>query len=163
MIKTCNHCGQTKDVSLFKEGGKKPTCKSCDAVRAKTYRQNNTEAVNQRSRSKYQGDSIARETRNARTRSWRERIGKEAVRAGDERSRYGTTRKELGSTCAICGTTKHLCVDHDHACCPGARSCGKCVRDVLCVSCNTFIGKIEATPGRLAVATGYLTLWKAQF
>jgi hypothetical protein len=162
-MKTCNQCGQTKDVSLFKEGGKKPTCKSCDAVRAKKYRETHNDVVNQRKRWKYQADPIAREKRNDKTRAWRERIGKEAVRDGGERSRYGVTRKELGSACAICGTTDHLCIDHDHACCPGARSCGKCVRDVLCVSCNTFVGKIEAIPGRLAIATGYLTLWKAKF
>lgn len=55
--------------------------------------------------------------------------------------------------CAICGqpeTAKRktegpvlLSVDHDHACCPGTKSCGVCVRQLLCHSCNHTIGRIE--------------------
>lgn len=36
-----------------------------------------------------------------------------------------------------------LYIDHDHACCPGERSCGKCVRGLLCNSCNIAIGRYE--------------------
>lgn len=28
-------------------------------------------------------------------------------------------------------------VDHDHKCCSGDKSCGKCVRGILCPGCNT--------------------------
>ncbi len=35
-------------------------------------------------------------------------------------------------------------VDHDHACCPDEKySCGKCVRGLLDLSCNTSLGHIE--------------------
>lgn len=31
---------------------------------------------------------------------------------------------------------QRLKVDHDHACCPSAKSCGKCIRGLLCDYCN---------------------------
>jgi hypothetical protein len=36
-----------------------------------------------------------------------------------------------------------MVVDHDHACCPGIKSCGKCVRGLLCVACNILVGHYE--------------------
>jgi hypothetical protein len=37
-----------------------------------------------------------------------------------------------------------ICVDHDHACCPDSmKSCGKCVRGLLCSGCNRALGIVE--------------------
>jgi hypothetical protein len=36
-----------------------------------------------------------------------------------------------------------LAVDHDHSCCPGARSCGSCIRALLCYNCNRFMGRVD--------------------
>lgn len=53
----------------------------------------------------------------------------------------------LNPSCASCGADiggryasgkVRAYVDHDHACCAGSRSCGKCVRGIVCVSCNTL-------------------------
>lgn len=68
--------------------------------------------------------------------------------------RYGITveqydellRKQEGR-CAICRELpgdRALHVDHDHSCCAGrARNCGKCVRGLLCYSCNTKLAWME--------------------
>jgi hypothetical protein len=61
--------------------------------------------------------------------------------------RYGITATdydrmlaEQDGRCRICRklpVKNRLHVDHDRACCPGPRSCGKCIRGLLCVSCNS--------------------------
>src|ERR1035437_5195185 len=66
---------------------------------------------------------------------------------------YGITIKEYldllasqGGVCAICGAedpgTKKggWCVDHDHSCCPGKKTCGNCIRGLLCRDCNSGLG-----------------------
>jgi hypothetical protein len=47
-----------------------------------------------------------------------------------------------------------LCVDHDQACCPDEkRSCGNCIRGLLCLAGNTALGHIER---KLGLAQAYL-------
>lgn len=63
--------------------------------------------------------------------------------------RYDEMLEEQGGTCAICPATeagnagRRFSVDHDHACCPGPRSCGQCVRGLLCLRCNNSLGWYE--------------------
>jgi len=45
--------------------------------------------------------------------------------------RCGVCRKELDPT-----VLRSIHVDHDHSCCPTVRTCGKCVRGLLCGTCN---------------------------
>lgn len=63
-----------------------------------------------------------------------------------------------GGACAICGDKPDvLDVDHDHACCPEkGKSCGKCVRQLLCSWCNRAIGMLKDDPELLRAAAGYL-------
>lgn len=69
-----------------------------------------------------------------------------------------------GGGCAICHDpiergTWH--VDHDHACCPtGARSCGKCIRALLCGNCNRGLGSFNDDTERLRGAIAYIEQWR---
>lgn len=65
-----------------------------------------------------------------------------------------------GGTCYICNQecTKFpgLSVDHDHRCCPGDRSCGKCVRRLLCDACNNGLKFFRDNADRMRVAANYI-------
>jgi hypothetical protein len=83
-------------------------------------------------------------------------------------ARFSITEEEFnemlaaqGHACGICREPfedgQLICIDHDHACCPVrpgerySRSCGKCVRGLLCVKCNTWLGWMEKH-GEMATA-----------
>lgn len=77
-------------------------------------------------------------------------------------AQYKALLQAQGERCAICGTEvagnrgRLLNVDHDHACCPGHKSCGKCVRGLLCARCNVGLGSFRDDPDRLLSAATYL-------
>ena len=84
------------------------------------------------------------------------------VKYGVTPDRFDQILAEQGGGCAICSSPqselKHaLVVDHDHSCCPGKRSCGRCVRGILCRACNVGIGNLRDDPRLVRSALNYLT------
>jgi hypothetical protein len=79
---------------------------------------------------------------------------------------YRSLLEEQGGVCRICrkpetaahqsGTLRRLAVDHDHGCCPGKKSCGRCVRGLLCARCNSAIGLFDEDRAVLLAAIEYL-------
>ena len=63
--------------------------------------------------------------------------------------------------CAICHYSQKLfpvwwAIDHDHGCCNNNTSCGKCVRGILCSSCNRGLGQFKDSLEILDSAKKYL-------
>lgn len=61
---------------------------------------------------------------------------------------YHQMLEDQNYSCKICEKSettfrKRLSIDHDHACCPGEKSCGKCVRGLLCHHCNAALGNAK--------------------
>jgi Recombination endonuclease VII len=90
--------------------------------------------------------------------------------------RYGITPEQYAEKfqsqdgrCVICGKEEsqsnsvdgNLGVDHDHRCCSGRRSCGKCLRDLLCRRCNALLGLADDDAAVLQAALAYLQRWAA--
>ena len=95
-----------------------------------------------------------------------------SYKAGRERARFkkkGITKESYlrllemqGEGCAICKTTTpggngRFHIDHDHTCCPRMRSCGTCVRGLLCHGCNLMLGFARDNPDILRRAIAYLS------
>lgn len=99
--------------------------------------------------------------------------GKLASKVSSVRKRYNLSWADLeflyesqDRKCVICSDAISIlpdepnpaAIDHDHACCPEqARSCGKCVRGLLCRDCNQGIGKLKDSRHVLQRAIEYLS------
>lgn len=118
---------------------------------------------------KHNSDGLAGQCKDCRRASSREYYenNRELLHARNLKYRFGvdieTYRKQLdrqGGVCAICAepcsSGKRLAVDHDHSCCPGKKTCGECVRGLLCANCNVGIGYFNDNPDLLAKAINYL-------
>src|SRR5271157_4852356 len=72
--------------------------------------------------------------------------------------RYTTMLAEQNNRCSICKIEfgkLRPCIDHNHACCDRAGSCGKCVRGLLCRTCNQLLRALEPSQWKSA-AEAYL-------
>lgn len=78
---------------------------------------------------------------------------------------YHEILEQQNGCCALCGKhfleltgrIKRLCIDHDHKCCStSAKSCGKCIRGLICLRCNAMLGWIEHTGVSLGKIKEYM-------
>lgn len=148
--RTCYRCGATKPSSEFSFASHS-YCTAC----TNAYQRERTAAT-------------PAEVRRVRRRRYYEREDPARRIELARRGRWGLNQAELdalllrqGNRCAICRTpdpggrgTWH--VDHDHSCCPRGRSCGKCIRGLLCSRCNVGLGHFRDDPELLIAAARYV-------
>ena len=83
----------------------------------------------------------------------------------------------MGNACWLCGATpsapmpdksglvttrgRTLHIDHDHACCSGLKTCGECVRGLLCRNHNVGLGLFNDDPEMLRKAADYIEKHRA--
>ena len=142
-MKQCTNCNEVKEFSYFPPHKGKPSglsywCNTCLNDYKKTWIKNNfNHVLDTRLKNKF----------------------------GINLKQYDTMLNKQNGKCAICGenetiTTngivRRLAVDHNRVCCANNKSCGLCVRGLLCNSCNTGIGKLKDDINLLNSAITYL-------
>lgn len=81
---------------------------------------------------------------------------------GINTKKYEEMLKKSNNGCYICGKTKkennnkYLSIDHDHSCCPEKKSCGSCIRGILCDICNRAVGLLKDNPDNAIAVAMYI-------
>ena len=132
--KICLECKEQKPPEEYYP--KRKYCKACCTVRSRRRAQENPEKSAQQYR-----------------KFWLKRYN---LTPAD----YENLLAAQGGVCAICkgsypGPGGSFRIDHDHACCPERmKSCGKCIRGLLCNYCNLHLAGED--PQRLRNAADYI-------
>lgn len=146
--KRCGTCREVKDLDSFCSNGVRTSsvCGYCSNERLKAYHRLNPEINRAKAREK-------------RLREM-----------GLTLDRYEELLKEQNFLCKTCKLPEtrisknaevyQFNIDHDHSCCAGQKSCGKCVRGLLCYSCNVILGHARDNAERLRSLASYLDEWE---
>lgn len=142
MNKICVRCGVEKPLELFAKGknykdGRRGTCKQCHTSYMKSYYDNNPDKK-----------AAKVKLNSGRDKNWK--------RHGITEQKFNEMLDKNSGLCYACSINKATNIDHDHNCCPGIRSCGNCIRGLLCNQCNTALGLVKDSTERLNNLIKYL-------
>lgn len=174
-MKKCPKCLDDKPVSEFhknaaKKDGLSVYCRPCNNRAEKERYKKNPEQHKKNAIAWYEKNK-ERHKENAKERykknpdyhaEWRKNNPDRQIRHkyGLSQADYNKLLEDQNHVCAICGgvnkSGKALSVDHDHSCCAGTKSCGKCVRQLLCYGCNFMLGYAKDNPEILEAGKKYL-------
>ena len=170
--KYCTDCNELKPLSDFYRSksardGFKHYCKICSRARISRWRSENADHLKKKRRERTL--AMTREDREKKRAQDRDAYRRDPEKARDTivKSKFNLSPEQYremvesqGGVCAVCLeeciSGRRLAVDHDRSCCPGDKSCGKCVRGLLCANCNRAIGLMRDERDRLLRAADYL-------
>jgi hypothetical protein len=139
----CKGCGETDPQKFYPNNASE--CKMCHYERSKEWLRNNP------------GKAPAYQRKSLLKRAY-----------GLTEEEYDKRVEAQDNKCDSCGGpptmtgggTLRLVVDHDHSCCPGTKSCGKCVRGLICAKCNFAAGYLDDDPEKVLALYEYLLKWQ---
>ena len=141
------HCIRGHELIPENRSGRNGQCKLCKKLHRETFKTNHPnyrQEYRQKNKQKLRTEHIS-------------------LRYGISLEEYQKKLINQNGRCAICSiefddsvmnTTPH--VDHDHTCCSGNKSCGKCIRGILCRGCNIGLGAFRDNSKTLEKAISYL-------
>lgn len=166
-MKSCSSCLKTEEQTEFykrPDGSYRQPCKVCYPERQYQWRLNNLEKRRAYDKTRRPIGSPHRWTEPEDPILKRDHYYKRTY--GISLEEYETLLRSQNGLCKICrkseirksatGLVHRLSLDHNHKCCPGTKSCGKCIRGLLCHKCNVAIGHLNDDPDLLARAIDYL-------
>ena len=142
MTKVCTRCNLEKDLDLFAKGrnykdGRRGVCKRCHTDYVINYYNSNPEKKKLKNAMNSGNDT-----------NWK--------RHHITQDKYLEMLSKYDNKCYSCKKREATNIDHNHDCCPGSRSCGKCVRGLLCHNCNTALGLMKDSKEDLKKLIEYL-------
>ena len=146
MKKRCSKCSETKELINFHKkssnsDGRRSTCKACRAAPPKEWASGYRTCGSWEEKKPNSEFTLVRGSPRRYCKACRHRY-----------VQYGLNKRQIQSMwelqkglCSICDNLlgESFAVDHDHNCCPTSKTCGTCVRGLLCHMCNTRLGWYE--------------------
>lgn len=154
--KICSKCKKLKPYGEFYRRSDRPSgihsrCKECSNADHARYMQENSEKM-----LAYQRKYLKEHPEKTRQHNLKAKFG---LTQAD----YDELLAKQGNVCAGCGTdipggkkNLYFHFDHDHSCCPGIKTCGECIRGLLCSRCNCALGLVDDNPNLLRRLADYV-------
>ena len=141
MKKTCTKCNVEKELDLFAKGGykgsRKSICKKCHTEYMVRY---------------YADRPAKRAEKTKMNSSFRPNWSKHGISEEDYKRMLGIH----DGKCHSCRERPATDIDHNHECCTKSKSCGKCIRGILCMQCNTALGLLGTSPEKIEKLAKYI-------